>query len=957
MAIVANLIARGFEKTLPNCIRSLKQSGIDLLNITLNGAKQRDLIEDTCKEIDLPFKITEFDWHDDFSACRQFNLKQMPLGFEWYFWCDSDDIIEGDLKKAVKEADKQGADIAWFWYHYSFDEFDNVTNMFIRERLIRTKCLTTMEWRGMVHETLVGAEQFKNFTFDGVIIKHRSTDENRATRNEQWLKKALETTDDVRYKMYMAHHLSASGKPAEALKWYLEFANDSGSGDAEKWQALCYAASICRFLGDFQTAIDLAFKAIAVAPLWQDAYIELAIDYHFLNDPQRALHWASEAKKKDKAPDLIFFNPLFALRDLNVYTALSLCQIGQFDAAQQLATEAVKVTPTAEVQDIELKIKECLIRQKTIDGIKALCVNLLGHGEVIKLTKMKEILPWWLQDTGNEYDTIVNNIDKYGFLLDKEKRRKWYAEEAYFDDSAPWCKPDNLRYQWILKRLNELGTNLRVLDVGCGTGILTEQIKNAGHRVLGLEPGKEAAEYHKRREIDCKQVFFEDFETDEHFDVVVMTEFLEHQMNPIEHFSKALRLGDKLLLTVPQIIRGGYNLKSVQDHLRVVTIDDVEQWIATEQGRRPEDIFPIPGVATDFNILAMEISHRFWSKKERFIKLFSAACSEPWCPHTLVPGGSEYALREVSQRFDEKGNLVFVYYEGDYKRVYKGVVYRPLRFYDPTSPCSIFIASRTPQVLLEATAEKKYLWAHDINYADAYNEKLEEIIDGVFLDSEFHKQEWLKAYPWSKKLYITGEGIQTKLFKKLDKKKIKHRFIYASAPNRGLLQLLQMWENIRKAMPDATLQIFYGWEWWDKWGGEAKFPGLKSMIIQLCQQEGVEWKGRVPNEALVEAMKEAEIWFYPCVFPEIFCQVAVECQAANVICFYYPTGALPETIGKRGVVLHTTNPDEIAGIIASTMANKNKVKHLRKVARTWAMKQDWNEVANHMSCIFDADII
>jgi len=149
------------------------------------------------------------------------------------------------------------------------------------------------------------------------------------------------------------------------------------------------------------------------------------------------------------------------------------------------------------------------------------------------------------------------------------------------------------------------------------------------------------------------------------------------------------------------------------------------------------------------------------------------------------------------------------------------------------------------------------------------------------------------------------------------------------------------------------LQVFYGWDWWDKWNGEAKFPGLKSAIIQLCQQEGIEWKGRVSNEDLAEAIKEAEIWFYPCTFPEIFCQIGVECQAANVLCFYYPIGALPETIGNRGIAITETAPDKIANIIATTLANKDKVKHLRKIARTWAMKQDWSEVASRMTEVFD----
>ena len=55
---VANIIARGFEETLPACIKSLKEAHVDFLNITLNGIKRRDLIENTCKEVDLPYAIS-----------------------------------------------------------------------------------------------------------------------------------------------------------------------------------------------------------------------------------------------------------------------------------------------------------------------------------------------------------------------------------------------------------------------------------------------------------------------------------------------------------------------------------------------------------------------------------------------------------------------------------------------------------------------------------------------------------------------------------------------------------------------------------------------------------------------------------------------------------------------------------------------------------------------------------
>jgi 2-polyprenyl-6-hydroxyphenyl methylase/3-demethylubiquinone-9 3-methyltransferase len=85
-------------------------------------------------------------------------------------------------------------------------------------------------------------------------------------------------------------------------------------------------------------------------------------------------------------------------------------------------------------------------------------------------------------------------------------------EIARFDAlAARWWDPSGpmqplhmmnpCRAGWILERIRRKfgGTEVRVLDVGCGAGLLSESLAGAGCDVLGLDAGAEpiaAAEAH-----------------------------------------------------------------------------------------------------------------------------------------------------------------------------------------------------------------------------------------------------------------------------------------------------------------------------------------------------------------------------------------------------------------------------------------------------------------------------
>src|SRR3990167_5188586 len=147
------------------------------------------------------------------------------------------------------------------------------------------------------------------------------------------------------------------------------------------------------------------------------------------------------------------------------------------------------------------------------------------------------------------------------------------------------------------------------------------------------------------------------------------------------------------------------------------------------------------------------------------------------------------------------------------------------------------------------------------------------------------------------KIAIIGDGLDTERYAELTEKKIPYRFIWGSSPDRGLEQVLELWPKLKKALPEATLEIFYGWEYYDHYTHIPKMREFKQKILQLVRQDGVHWRGRVGQLELAKEMMMADALLYPPPhdFRETYGMIFLEAQAAGVKCFYRQNGALGET--------------------------------------------------------------
>lgn len=120
------------------------------------------------------------------------------------------------------------------------------------------------------------------------------------------------------------------------------------------------------------------------------------------------------------------------------------------------------------------------------------------------------------------------------------------------------------------------------------------------------------------------------------------------------------------------------------------------------------------------------------------------------------------------------------------------------------------------------------------------------------------------------------------------------KLIYKSSYDRGLFYLLAMWPEIKKAVPEATLDIFYGWNLFDL----DKNPDpnrlvWKNMMEGLMKQEGITHHGRVSKKALDEATSKCDIWAYPTDFGETNCITALDSQKL---------GCVPVTVAYAGLL-------------------------------------------------------
>ena len=184
---------------------------------------------------------------------------------------------------------------------------------------------------------------------------------------------------------------------------------------------------------------------------------------------------------------------------------------------------------------------------------------------------------------------------------------------------------------------------------------------------------------------------------------------------------------------------------------------------------------------------------------------------------------------------------------------------------------------------------QKILWLQDAWYPDLTPEAADQY-ERIVVVSEWHKRAMQERHciPLDK-MVVLWNFILPELYAPSDAVTRKRdHFIYASSPDRGVIRLLDLWPKILRKLPEATLDIFYGFRGaarlstgdpnWTQ-----KYEATRKDFEALRHQKGVKFHGMIPPARMAREFMRAGVWLYPTKFEETYGTVATEARAAGCV--------------------------------------------------------------------------
>ena len=253
---------------------------------------------------------------------------------------------------------------------------------------------------------------------------------------------------------------------------------------------------------------------------------------------------------------------------------------------------------------------------------------------------------------------------------------------------------------------------------------------------------------------------------------------------------------------------------------------------------------------------------------------------------------------------------------------------------------------------LKARARKIYFWPHD-TYSFPLTEAQINGFDDVLWLSQWQRQQWISINPgFAKFTKIFGNGINPEQFKPLQERANPYSCIYGSNYARGLEILLDIWPEIKKQWPKATLDIYYGWQHWGLLSPEQESK-MRAQVIKLASL-GVHDHGQVGHEELNRAYEQASLWTYPCISLETFCITALRAQLAGALPVIIEGSALTETV-RHG--FKCSRQEEYCETLNKAMhhAETMTLDERKKIGEFVLQEYRWETLANRWkTALFDS---
>lgn len=372
-----------------------------------------------------------------------------------------------------------------------------------------------------------------------------------------------------------------------------------------------------------------------------------------------------------------------------------------------------------------------------------------------------------------------------------------------------------------------------------------------------------------------------------------------------------------------------------------------------DPGKLSQLVKAIPkGMLKDERLVALRNKYKEpeqWS--DNSVVIYCGPAWEDWAAPSVLTGigGSEEAVVYVSRELTKLGKKVTVYCScGEMAGTYEGVEYKEYFEFNPRDKFNVLIAWRHNIFTQDIEAKKRIIWLHDVPDQDGFPEDSLVNIDKIMVLSNYHKSLLPKHIP-EEKIFVSANGINIADFNVIAERNPK-RMIYTSSYDRGLQHLLVMWADIKKAVPQAELHIFYGWNTYDAMVAKGvRSPDFKIAMTQLMKQKGVFEHGRIGHKQLAKEFAKSGVYAYPSHFEEISCISAMKAQASGCVPVVTDYAALSETV-KYGFKIEGRSgsfptDENFKTTLIDILNDSVKQEEIRKEMLSNKNQWGWNKVA------------
>lgn len=269
---------------------------------------------------------------------------------------------------------------------------------------------------------------------------------------------------------------------------------------------------------------------------------------------------------------------------------------------------------------------------------------------------------------------------------------------------------------------------------------------------------------------------------------------------------------------------------------------------------------------------------------------------EPWDPRRVEEigvGGSETAACDWARGMVARGHRVRVFTRCGEPGIYEGVEYLPTTELD-NAHGDLAVVWRFPALLPRVHASRVVLWAHDASMPG-----VQPGTPMVAL-SQWHKTTLVKQHTLRPEdVTVIGSAIRVEDFADGGiAKRRPHAAVCMSAHERHLMAFIDIWPRIRAAVPDATLDLFYGYDEWKQllWAGFSEQIRYFDRKRPMLEALGVTFHPRMPPKEIAQKMLRASVWLYPTSWPECWAAVAAQAQAAGLASLTTDIAGLAEVL-------------------------------------------------------------